>query len=95
MALEESIDEIVDRIINETLKEEDKKNKIKPFRYLTNEEEIQAEINDLKITRISVMKVPEAAKFVDGETCLAGLGDIQTIENVIRKHEVSRKFKDK
>jgi hypothetical protein len=33
------------------------------------------------------MKVPMEAKMVDGKSCMAGLGDSEAIERVIKRHE--------
>jgi len=99
MQNEETIEDLVDRVINEAVSlkqdiedDEVKKRKPKPFRYLTDKEEIKAELE--KIASVSVMKKSDAPKvFDDSRITILGLGDIQTIENVIKKHEVSRKFK--
>jgi len=94
---EENVDELVDKLINEVLAksekedEEIKKRAPKPFRYLTDQEEIKAEL--AQATPISVMRKPFTENFVEDELAILGLGDIDTIENVIRKHEASRKFK--
>jgi len=41
------------------------------------------------------MKVSNAPKvFDDSRLTILGLGDTQTIENVLKKHEISRKFKE-
>ena len=41
------------------------------------------------------MKEPTTAEIVEDKLAILGLGDVQAIENVIRKHEASRKFVEK
>ena len=97
MQSDETIEDLVDRTINEAMlkheieDEEVKKRRPKPFRYLTDKEEMKAELE--KITTVSVMKLSTAPKVVDDRLAILGLGDIQTIENVIKKHEISKKFR--
>jgi len=92
-------DEIINRAIDEVIAksesrdEQIKKRKPKPFRYLTDKEDIQAELSRDEFTTISTMEEPSAAKIVDDKLAVLGLGDVETIENVIRKHQASRKFK--
>ena len=99
MPTEETIEELVDRAIDEVLSREEKpdedikKRKPKPFRYLTGEE-AQAELAN-QTTQISVMKEESCTKIVGDKFCILGLGDIETIENVIKKHEASKQFKEK
>jgi len=99
MQSDETIEDLVDRTINEAMVKHDiedddvKKRKPKPFRYLTDKDEIKAELE--KVATFSVMKAPTASKVIDeSRLTILGLGDIQAIENVIRKHEISRKFKE-
>ena len=98
MHSDETIEDLVDRTINEALVKHDieddevKRRKPKPFRYITDKDEMKAELD--KVATFSVMKAPDAPKVIDdSRLAILGLGDIQTIENVIRKHEISRKFK--
>jgi len=97
MQSDETIEDLVDRTINEAMgrqeieDDEVKKRRPKPFRYLTDKEEIKAELE--KISTVSVMKSTGVPRVVDDKFAILGLGDIQTIENVIKKHEISRKFK--
>jgi hypothetical protein len=92
-------DEMINRAIDEVIAkaesrdEEIKKRRPKPFRYLTDKEDIQAELSKAEFIPISVMEEPSAAKIVDDKLAVLGLGDVETIENVIRKHQASRKFK--
>ena len=96
---EESIEELVERAINEVLSREEKpdenikKRKPKPFRYLTGEE-AQIELSNQK-TEISVMKEESVPNIVEDKFCILGLGDIEKIENVLKKHEASKQFKEK
>ncbi len=92
-------DELIDRAIDEALTraesrdEEIKKRKPKPFRYLTDKEDIQAELTREETTPVSFMEDSPAVKIVEDKLAVLGLGDVETIENVIRKHQASRKFK--
>lgn len=101
MSTEETVDELVDKAIDEALakfdkdSEEIKKRKPKPFRYITGQEEIKAELTTEEETPVSVMKEPTTAEIVEDKLAILGLGDVQAIENVIRKHEASRKFVEK
>jgi hypothetical protein len=97
MQSDESIEDLVDRTINEAMVKHEiedenvKKRRPKPFRYITDKEEMKAELE--KVATVSVMKVSSPTKVMDDRLAILGLGDTQTIENVIRKHEISRKFK--
>ncbi|MGF3555131.1 MAG: hypothetical protein ACQXXF_07705 [Thermoplasmatota archaeon] len=100
MQSDETIEDLVDRLINESMLKNDieddevKKRKPKPFRYLTDKEEIKAELE--KIATVSVMKTSNAPKIFDSSRiAILGLGDVKTIESVLKKHEISRKFKEK
>ena len=101
MSAEETVDELVDKAIDEALdragrdSEDMKKRKPKPFRYLTDEEEIKAELTPEEETPASIMKEPNVPNVVEDQLVILGLGDVDTIENVIRKHEASRKFREK
>lgn len=101
MPTDEEVDELVDRAVDEAIaraesRDEDvKKRKPKPFRYLTDEEEIQAELTKEENAPVTVMEESPTAKIVEDKLAILGLGDVETIENVIRRHEGSRKFKEK
>ena len=99
MTAEETIDNLVDKVIDDALKksadEDIKKRKPKPFRYITDEKEIQTELEEEKATPVTVMEETPATKIVDDKLAILGLGDIETIENVIKRHEGSRKFREK
>ena len=97
MPTDKTIDELVDKAIDEALEKSDseeelKKRRPKPFRYL-KKEEIEAELSSQEPESISVMKEPSTPKIVEEKWAILGLGDIETIENVLRKHEASKKFK--
>ena len=102
MSAEDTIDELVDRVIDDVLNKSDKdttdemkKRRPKPFRYLTDQEEIKAELTSEEAVPVSVMKEPTTAKIVDEKLAVLGLGDVDKIENIIRKHQASRKFIEK
>ena len=95
MQTEESIEELVDRAIDEAIEKSDneeelKKRKPKPFRYL-NKEEIQDELSPEEQVSISVMKESTTPQIVEDNYAILGLGDIETIENVLKKHKASKK----
>jgi len=97
MRNEESVDELVDRAIEEALirsdkeDEEVKKRRPKPFRYLTDPKEIKAELSSNQQS-VSIMEKSPAAKIYDKKVAILGLGDVDTIENVIKRHEASRRI---
>ena len=98
---DETVNELVDKVIEEALTKSDKdsedikKRRPKPFRYLTNEEEIQAELTQEHLSPVSVMKDSLSEGIPEENLAVLGLGDVVTIEKVIKRHEVSRKFKEK
>lgn len=92
MGLYASIDDLVDEILKKSDTERDiKKRKPKPsFRYLKDEEEIKSALMDDK-EQISFMKNPTKKELFNEEIFKVGMGDVETIENIIKRHEVSRK----
>jgi hypothetical protein len=96
MPTKEYIEELVDRTIDEILKnkgkpeDEIKKRQPKPFKYLSDEE-IQIELTN-SLSRFSVMKDDSRPNIVDDRFCILGLGDVETIENVLKKHSITKKF---
>ena len=93
MGIYKSVDELVDEIIkNQDGKNEIKKRKPKPFRYLTDEKEIHLELFNQE-KEISVMKNPNKKELFNEKIFQVGMGDVQKIEDIIKKHEVSRKIK--
>jgi hypothetical protein len=97
MSTEEKVDKLINKLIDEALAKSEKDNddikkrKPEPFRYLTDREEIKAEL--AQQTSVSIMKKSTSTKIVEDKLAILGLGDIDTIENVIRKHEASRKIR--
>ena len=93
----ETVDELISKLIDDALAKSEKdsddikKKRPKPFRYLTDREEIKAEL--AQQTSVSIMKKTTSTKIVEDQLVILGLGDIDTIENVIRKHEASRKLR--
>jgi len=93
MGLYESIDDLVDEILNKS-KETDAevgKAKDKPFRYLKNKKEIESALSEEK--QITFMKNPKKKEIFNEEIFKVGMGDIKTIEDIIKKHQVSRRIK--
>ena len=95
MTNDNKIDELVEKVIDEALENSDndeelKKRRPKPFRYL-NKEEIQDELKPEEQSSVSVMKEPTAPQIVEDNYAILGLGDIETIENVLKKHKASKK----
>jgi hypothetical protein len=101
MPSEESIDELVDKVINKVGKnsetEFEKIEETDSFRYLKDEEEIKSVLKPVGVSPLpaTVWQLPEAVKMVDGELCLAGLGDSKSIESIIQRHIQLRKIKKK
>ncbi len=94
MGLYTSIDDLVDNILkNSKTDKEIKKRKPKPsFRYLKDEEEIKSALLEEE-KQITFMKDPNKKELFNEEIFKVGLGDVKTIEDIIKKHEVSRKIK--
>ena len=91
----DKIDELVEKVIDEALENSDndeelKKRRPKPFRYL-NKKEIQDELKPEEQSSVSVMKEPATPQIVEDNYAILGLGDIETIENVLKKHNASKK----
>jgi hypothetical protein len=90
----EEVNKAIDEILlKPDTKPEIKKRKPQPFRYLTNPEEIKSVLEEFDESQVTVMKEPTAPKIVEDTMAIVGLGDVDAIESVIRKHEASRKFK--
>jgi hypothetical protein len=99
MPEDETVEESIDRVINQALSKNDlsddeiKKRRPKPFRYLTDEDEIKKELEAEQ--QETVMRGPDQPNISANQWQTLGLGDMQTIESVIQKHQMSRKFKEK
>ena len=99
MPPDDDVDELVDKAIDEVIAKDEsrddeiKKRKPKPFRYLTDKDDIQAELTKDENSHVTVMGDAPAARIVEDKLAVLGLGDVETIENVIKKHQASRKFK--
>jgi hypothetical protein len=94
-SIEKAVDEVLARfeISNEQI------NRRKPqqpsFRYLSPDES-KVELEKETIENVSVMTKPGTPKVtVDNVFELGMGGDMNAIENIIRKHQESRKFKEK
>ena len=95
MPTDKKIDELVDKAIDRALDspdtdEELKRRRPKPFRYL-NKEESQTELSPKDLESVSVMKDTIEPQIVKDNYAILGLGDIETIENVIKRHKASKK----
>jgi hypothetical protein len=96
-------DELVDKAIDEALarfeiRDEHIKRR-KPqqpsFRYLSREES-KAELEKETIERVSVMTKSDTAKVTIDNPFMMGMGgNINVIENIVKKHQETRKFKEK
>jgi hypothetical protein len=65
------------------------------FRYLSPQES-KEEIEKETIENVSVMTSPKMPKITVGDISVLGVGgDINAIENIIKRHQESRKFKEK
>lgn len=97
MPIDNLVDEAIDEIIAKTEKNEDDLKKRRPkqpsFRYLTNDE-IKEELEKTDIERISIMTPASSPKIVAEDVFTLGIGgDMQTIEEIIKRHQTSRKFR--
>ena len=91
MSIDMSINEAVDKLIttHETIEIETKKRPL--FFRIFSEPRIPTFNVEDQESFFTVMKVPAEAKMVDGKSCMAGLGDSEAIERVIKRHEMIRK----
>jgi len=91
MSIEISINEAVDKLIttHETTGIETKKRPLF-FRVFSEPRTPTFNLEDQEVP-FTVMKVPAEAKMVDGKSCIAGLGDSEAIERVVKRHEMIRK----
>lgn len=65
------------------------------FRYLSPQES-KVEIKKETIENVSVMTSPKSPKVTVDDISVLGVGgDIKAIENIIRRHQESRKFNEK
>jgi len=98
MTDDELINKAIDEAIAEATDTEEELKKRRPkqpsFRYLTDEES-KIELNKETVEQVSVMTPPEQPKVTVDDVFILGMGDMQTIENIVRRHEASRKFRDK
>jgi len=92
-----SIDDLVDKILakHKTEETEEKIDFEKPFRYITDKEEIKQELKTDKSEPVSVMTFSTGLKKIEIDQGLftMALGDLDKIENIIKKHEHIRKNK--
>lgn len=94
MPLENNIEKLVDRLLTSLdTDEEIKKRRPKPFRYVTDKKEIQALLSEGIQQDVTVMKTTSRHEIVDEHLAVVGIGNIEVIENIIRKHQVSRKIR--
>ena len=65
------------------------------FRYLSHEES-KVEIEKETVEQVSIMTDPGKPKVTVDDISVLGVGgDVNAIENIIRKHQESRKFNEK
>lgn len=91
-----TIDELVDKLLAKHKNpdvEIKQDNTQQPFRYLTNSEEIQQELQSDKPNQVSIMDLSEKKSILEleQEIFTLALGDTNTIENIIKKHQDIRK----
>ena len=96
-SMDRSIEELVDRLLTGVDSIEDLKKrrpKQPSFRYLRDKDEIQAVLSENPMQEdVSVMKTREVLKIVDENLAIVGIGNVEAIENIIKKHQASRKIK--
>jgi len=97
MSPDNLVDEAIDEVIANSEKTDDELKKRRPkqpsFRYLTNDE-IKEELDKVDIEHVSVMKPATAPKIVADDVFTLGIGgDMQTVEDIIKRHQTSRKFR--
>ncbi len=99
MTDDESIEKAVDEVLARFEISDEHINRRKPqqpsFRYLSPEES-KVELEKETIEQVSVMTKSDTPKVTVDNVFEFGMGgDINAIENIIRKHQESRKFKEK
>lgn len=97
MPIDNIVDEAIDEVIakSEGTDEELKKRRPKQpsFRYLTNDE-IKEELEKSDVDHISVMTPANYPKILAEDVSTLGIGgDMHTVEEIIKKHQTSRKFR--
>jgi len=103
MQSDESVEELVDRLIDNNSKPDDtresfnKLNTQDSFRYIRDDEEIKSVLTPEGVSPISrkIGHLPIEVKMVEGKLCLAGLGDSDIIEDIIQRHIHLRKISKK
>jgi hypothetical protein len=96
---DETVEESTEKVINQVLSKNDlsddeiKKRRPKPFRYITDEDEIKKELDD-ELDK-TVMIDTGQPNITANQWKILGFGDMQTIESVIQKHQITRRFKEK
>lgn len=92
-----TIDDLVDKLLarHKTPEAETKQENEQqlPFRYITDSEEIQQELKSDKPDPVSIMDLSEQKSIMELEQQVftLAMGDTNTIESVIRKHQDLRK----
>lgn len=98
MSPDESIDKEVDKLLDRFSKKNkpntNVKDETKPFRYITDEDEIKSVLKSEE-TPTSIADLPEEAKKVGEKDIQSGLGDTDAIDRVLKRHIETRKFNDK
>lgn len=99
MTDDESIEKAVDEVLARFEISDEQINRRKPqqpsFRYLSPDES-KVELEKETIEQVSVMTKSDTPKVAVDNVFVLGMGsDIDAIEDIIRKHQESRKFKDK
>lgn len=97
MPIDNIVDEAIDEVIAKSKGTDEELKKRRPkqpsFRYLTNDE-IKEELEKADVDHISVMTPANYPKIVADEVFTLGIGgDIQTVEDIIKRHQTSRKFR--
>jgi len=93
-----SIDDLVDNVLAKHINEDDevkkdatepKKDTNEPFRYITNGEEIQQELETEKPAPVSIMSLSDEKSIfeLEQDIFILALGDLDTIESILEKHE--------
>lgn len=96
---DETVEGSIEKVVNQALSKNDladdeiKKRRPKPFRYITDEDEIKKELDAEQ--QKTVMIGSDQPNITVDQWKVLGFGDMQTIERVVQKHQISRKFKEK
>ena len=93
MTIDDLVDKLLARHKNPEVEAKQEDDQQLPFRYLTDSDEIQQELQAERPTPVSIMDLSEQKSIMELEQQVftLAMGDTNTIENIIKKHQDLRK----